>query len=241
MKALIIAAGGSVRLQPLTSKIPKTLLDVGEKKIIDFILDPLIYLNLEILIVTGHYGGKIKSYVKKNYNWDISFIHNSQWKEENGISVLKSEKYLRNEDKFLLLMSDHVFNPSFLSDLIEKDPQECYLCVDTNVNNIFGLKEATKVYIEKDRILDIGKNISYFNGVDCGIFLTTPYIFDVLKENVNIENTLNNAMKRLSTEGKLYAYDITENFWIDIDTEEDLRMLYEFLETYGWDSFQTYK
>jgi len=57
----------------------------------------------------------------------------------------------------------------------------------------------------------------------------------------NIENTLNNAMKRLSIERDLYAYDITGKFWIDIDTEEDLRMLYEFLETYGWDSFQTYK
>jgi len=241
MKALIIAAGGSTRLKPLTSKCPKTLLDVGEKKVIDFILDPLISLNLEILIVTGYYGEKIKNYVKKNYNRDISFIRNSQWKEENGISVLKSEKYLKNEDKFLLLMSDHIFNPRFLNDLIEKDPQECYLCVDTNVNNVFGLKEATKVHIEKDRILDIGKNISYYNGVDCGIFLTTPYIFDVLKENVNIENTLNNAMKRFSTEENLYAYDITGNFWIDIDTEEDLRVFYEFFETYGWDNLQTYK
>jgi len=241
MKALIIAAGGSTRLKPLTSKKPKTLVDVGEKKIIDFILDPLISLNLEILIVTGYYGEMIKSYVKKNYDWDISFIRNSQWKEGNGISVLKSEKYLKNEDKFLLLMSDHVFNPNFLDDLIEKDPQECYLCVDRNLNDISGLKEATKVYIEKDRILDIGKNISYYNGVDCGVFLTTPYIFDVLKENINTENTLNKAMKRLSAERNLYTYDITGNFWIDIDTEEDLGVLYEFLETYGRDSLQAYK
>lgn len=217
------------------------MLNVGEKKIIDFILDPLISLNLEILIVTGYYGEKIKNYVKKNYDWDISFIRNSQWEEGNGISVLKSEKYLRNEDKFLLLMSDHIFNPSFLDNLIEKDPQECYLCVDTNVNNVSGLEEATKVYIEKDRILDIGKNILNYNGVDCGIFLTTPYIFDVLKENINIENTLNNAMKRLSTERNLYTYDITGNFWIDIDTEEDLRVFYEFLEIYGRDSLQAYK
>ncbi|MEA1993562.1 MAG: hypothetical protein U9N35_04100 [Euryarchaeota archaeon] len=217
------------------------MLNVGEKKIIDFILDPLISLNLEILIVTGYYGEKIKNYVKKNYDWDISFIRNSQWEEGNGISVLKSEKYLRNEDKFLLLMSDHIFNPSFLDNLIEKDPQECYLCVDTNVNNVSGLEEATKVYIEKDRILDIGKNILNYNGVDCGIFLTTPYIFDVLKENINTENTLNNAMKRLSTERNFYAYDITGNFWIDIDTEEDLRVLYEFLESYGRDSLQAYK
>ncbi|HDN81348.1 MAG TPA: hypothetical protein ENG41_01315, partial [Methanomicrobia archaeon] len=99
MKALIIAAGSSTRLKPLTSKCPKTLLDVGEKKIIDFILDPLISLNLEILIVTGYYGEKIKRYVKKNYNRGISFIRNPQWEEENGISVLKSEKYLKNEDK----------------------------------------------------------------------------------------------------------------------------------------------
>ncbi|MCD6127819.1 MAG: NTP transferase domain-containing protein [Methanomicrobia archaeon] len=241
MKALIIAAGGSTRLRPLTSKVPKTLLNVGERKIIDLILDPLISLGMDIFIVTGYYGEKVKRYVKKNYEWNISFIHNSDWREGNGISVLRSEKYLKKEDKFLLLMSDHVFNPGFLRDFIDLDPQECYLCVDKDLKNVSELEEATKVYIEKDRILDIGKEISYYNAVDCGVFLTTPYIFDVLKENTGIEKTVNSAMKKLSSEGNLYAYDITGNFWIDIDTEKDLRMLYELVKTYGWDNFQTYK
>ena len=228
MKTLIIAAGRGKRLA--MKRQPKSLLYINEKTIIETILDTCNSVGLDdFVIVTGYEGKKIKEALKKGKN-KIKYIENPNFSEkENGYSVYCAKDALK--ENFLLLMSDHIFDSSILESMLDyKIENGCALCIDKDLENIFDLDEATKVYEQDKKILDIGKEIKLYNAVDTGFFLCTPYIFEVLERSIGSGSTkLSDAMKLLANEKKLFSIDITGNFWTDIDTEEDLEYAKKYL------------
>ena len=67
MKAIILAAGEGTRLKPLTLDIPKSLISIGGKPIIDRIFESLPDEIDEVFIVVGHLKEKIKSHLGDNF------------------------------------------------------------------------------------------------------------------------------------------------------------------------------
>jgi len=230
VKTLIIAAGRGKRLA--MKKWPKSLIRVNEKTIIETILDTCNNVGLdEFVIVTGYEGEKIKEALKNGKN-KIKYIENPNFSEkENGYSVYCAKDVLK--ENFLLLMSDHIVEPTILEKMVNYEIADgCALCIDKDLENIFDLDEATKVYEQDKKILDIGKKIKLYNAVDTGCFFCTPYIFESLEQSMKNGTTkLSDAMKLMASEGKLFSIDITGNFWIDIDTEEDLQCARNYLKS----------
>ncbi|MFQ5453155.1 MAG: sugar phosphate nucleotidyltransferase [Candidatus Zixiibacteriota bacterium] len=75
MKVIIPVAGIGTRLRPHTLTLPKPLLNVGGKTIIDYLLTPLIDINPEeVIFVIGYKGDMIKEYVNKHYSFKTTFI-----------------------------------------------------------------------------------------------------------------------------------------------------------------------
>ena len=69
MKAIILAAGVSRRLYPLTLDTPKSLLKINNKPIIDYQLDALRSIGVsEIILVLGYYKELFIDHFKKNHN-----------------------------------------------------------------------------------------------------------------------------------------------------------------------------
>ncbi|RKY85038.1 hypothetical protein DRQ09_07815, partial [candidate division KSB1 bacterium] len=86
------------------------------------------------------------------------------------------------------------------------------------------IEDATKVLIENDKIIDIGKELTIYNGVDTGIFLCSPSIFDALEESINNGNdTLSGGIRVLADRGKMRTLDVSGKFWIDVDDTKALK------------------
>ncbi|MCK4353513.1 NTP transferase domain-containing protein [candidate division WOR-3 bacterium] len=227
MKALIIAAGKGSRIKSLTKNEPKPLIQLLGLFLIErVILTAKQSGTNEFIIVVGHLGEKIKKKLGNGdrYGVKITYIENMEWEKGNGVSVLKAKELLNG--KFILLMADHIFEPKILSELkrIRLDNNECALAVDKMLKRHIGLDEATKVKIENGYIVDIGKKIDNYNGIDCGIFLLSPAIFEALEESIkNGNETLSGGIRVLAKKEKIKAFDIKENFWIDIDTKDNYR------------------
>lgn len=87
----------------------------------------------DIVLVVDYLGGKIKRFFGdgSKYGIKIEFARNNHWKLGSGVSLHVARKYLR--ENFVLLMSDHIFDPRILLDLKNFDIEaiECALCVDT--------------------------------------------------------------------------------------------------------------
>ena len=75
MKVIIPVAGVGQRLKPHTDSIPKPLLEVGGRAILDHVLKPLAGLDVdEVIFVIGHLGSQIRDYVQANYSFKTRFV-----------------------------------------------------------------------------------------------------------------------------------------------------------------------
>lgn len=223
MKAVILAAGRGKRLSQ-TSPKPLTFL-LGYTLIERTILSAKEYGITDFVIVVGYLGKDITEYLGSGEQLGVSiqFVQNPEWKKENGLSVLKAKEVVGNED-FILLMADHVFDQDLLSLLPGNTSKKCVLLVDENVEGVFDKKDATKVLVRNGSPIAIGKNLSKYNAVDCGIFYCTTDLFEALEGTVSKDRyRLSEAVQRLIDEGKLDVVDIDEGFWCDIDTQESLK------------------
>ncbi len=75
MKVVIPVAGSGTRLRPHTLSVPKPLLHVGGKAMLDHIVAPLVNLKPEeVIFVVGHKGQMIIEHIKKNYPFKSRFV-----------------------------------------------------------------------------------------------------------------------------------------------------------------------
>lgn len=117
MKAIILAAGKGTRFGEITKKIPKSLIPVNGKPIIEYTLASLPSKITDVYLVVGHLGEQIKSHVGKEYKGiKIKYI---ELKNLTGTAtaVWKAKKYL-GKDKFLVLYGDDLYSKNELEKLI---------------------------------------------------------------------------------------------------------------------------
>ena len=111
-------------------------------------------------------------------------MENPEYLKDNGVSVLRAKPEIR--DPFLLLMSDHIFEPETARALLHEPLHdgEVTLAVDKNIDSIFDLDDATKVRMQGERIVEIGKNLRSYNALDTGMFHCTPALFQALESSM---------------------------------------------------------
>jgi len=106
MKAVILAGGKGTRLASLAKHVPKPLLLVGEKPVLEHQIMLLKSYDVqEIWILVGHLGQRIKEYFKDGKQWSIK-IRYVQEKEPRGTAgALKALEHIIQDD-FLVLSGD---------------------------------------------------------------------------------------------------------------------------------------
>ena len=157
MKAVILAAGVSRRLYPLTYDIPKCLIKVGEKPIINHQLDSLKNSGIdEIIIVVGYHREILIDHINTNYqSLNVNFVLNQHYFETNTAYSLQLCDALINNDQFILLNADVLYPYEVLERLMNSS-HDTILAVEIKKCG----KEEVKVIEGKDeRIVAIGKDL----------------------------------------------------------------------------------
>lgn len=189
----------------------------------------------EFYVVTGYHGKILQEHLEafsRKRNVKITCLYNDEWEKENGISVLKAKDILH--EKFILLMSDHIFSGDIIKKLRNQriNNDEVILAIDQNTidNRFVDEEDATKVFVKASKIVATGKNLKPYNAYDTGIFLCTPVIFKAILQSSNKGDTsLSGAINELAGKGKVRAMDVNGNYWIDIDNETELKQAEKYL------------
>ncbi len=230
MRALIIAAGAGERFGELTKHKPKPLLDVSGQPLITWILKGLRRAGIKGAFITVGYKGELikKELGSKHGDLKIEYIDNPYWEKGNLQSLLVAEPYLK--ESFILCMSDHLFEPRIVEELIEyKTDKTVLLGVDKKFQQT---ADDTKALVDENKnIKRIGKKI-LGNYVDTGFFKCTPKVFKYARKAATEGKfELGECMNLAAEAGDAEAYDINHKFWIDVDTEEELDTYY--VRNYG--------
>ncbi len=228
MKAIILAAGVSRRLYPLTLDTPKSLLKINNKPIIDYQLDALRSIGLsEIILVLGYYKELFIDHIKKNHNdFKLSVITNHHFFETNTAYSVWLCREIAQGDDILLMNADVLFPIELLKRLIVSK-QKNLLAVEIKQ---CGQEEVKVIEGENNRIVAIGKKLIEENSL--GEFIGVAKFSQLfMKEFFNSLNNLISAggksdyfeaaIDPLLSENALYYEDVTDLPSKEIDFLED--------------------
>ena len=225
-RAVILAAGNGDRFHNPTheSKLLQPLLG-----------QPILLRTLEAAydagirtatVVVGYQADRVRELVERGApeRMAVSFALNPEWRLENGVSALAARTHV-GQDRFALLMGDHVFEPPVLQRMLglAVEGDESLLAVDARPATPEQADEATKVRRDGSRIIAIGKELTEFDALDTGVFVFSPVLFDALEHaRANGDTTLSGGVRRLAAQGLMRAVEIGNATWCDIDTLSDL-------------------
>jgi choline kinase len=238
MKAVILAAGMGTRLRPVTYGTPKALMEIGGRAVIEYPLRALQEAGIsEVGVVVGHQSQRVGLTVQE-FTSGITIIENDSYRGGNAISVLAARSFVADEP-FVLCMADHVISAEITMSLLSEDSKADILCVDRRAYLPSQIGDATRVLTDLDgTILDIGKNLDFYNAVDTGVFRITAQVFEAIEQLMRRQGlavSISDVVTHMGRQGRPFSTcDVSGMFWADVDTPEDYRSVETLLKGDRW-------
>ena len=227
IEAAILAAGEGKRLQPITKYLPKTLLPIVTRPLLENIIVSLRQQGIEkICINVHHFRKKMLDFIRKReYGKEIEISIEDRILGTGG-GIGRMRRFLENEN-FV------VHNGDIITDIYIDEAYKFHKERNGLVTLLIQKGENSKdIKIEEDgRIIDIGQRLKpeekereHFDFT--GIAILNRKIFNFLPEDDfhDIIDTYTN----LITEGEdIFGFICRDNYWIDIGTKENYLLVHK--------------
>ena len=237
MKAIILAAGYAVRLQPLTLDTPKPLLFIGKKRMVDRILDKIVPLGGlgEIYVVSnGKFFQKFEEWHKGvGSEKKIAIINDGSTTNENRLGAIKDLELVITSQKIdedlLVVAGDNLFDfrlEGFL-EFARSHPDGVSVAL-YDVKNLEAAKSFGVVKIDADsKVTDFEEKPQNPRSTlaSTGIYYFPKNKLPFIKEYVKMLNKLDAPgyyIGWLAKQHKVYGYTFLED-WYDIGTIESYK------------------
>ena len=227
---VIMAGGRGQRLQPLTNKIPKPLLKVGDKPIIEHNLDRLASYGIDDFWLSVNYlGDQIENYFGsgKAKNIKIEYV----WETEPMGTIGSVSKIKNFEHDFVLVTnSDLLTNidyENFFLEFIKQGADMSVLTIPYQVNIPYAVLETKEGIIKG---LEEKPNYTYYsNG---GVYLIKKNILNHIPEN-SFFNSTDLIESLIANEYKVVSYPFS-GYWLDIGKHEDYNKAQEDINNFNF-------
>ncbi|WP_236847179.1 nucleotidyltransferase family protein [Campylobacter lanienae] len=215
-QVVLMAGGLGMRLRPLTSKIPKPMLHVGPKPILQTIIESFTsygYLNFTICV--NYRSEIIKEYFGNGdkFGINIRYIHESKRLGTAGALSLID----RPQDEFFVMNADLLTNADFskLHDYHNAHKSIATMCVrEYEMQVPYGV-----VNLDDNTIKSITEKPKSKFHVSAGIYMLKPQILDLIDKNSYLD--MPDLFNQLAAKGlNPKAYPISEK-WLDIGRIEE--------------------
>lgn len=228
MRAIVLVAGVGWRLKPYTETVPKCLVQIGGRSLLQRYLENFSALGLsETVLVVGHFKEQVMAEAARGPgDVEVRFAVNRQFTRGNILSLWLA----RHEfDDDILVMDGDVLFPRELLARVLASPHANAIAVDERFQH---KGEGQSVLCEDGWVVEVTKDVDADAGVHgraVGLLRLSADAAEVLrgileefietgKDSVEYED----AFRELAAEVPIGVVEIGDLPWIDIDIEEDL-------------------
>lgn len=219
-KVVIMAGGKGMRLRPLTKNIPKPMLKVGKKPILQIILEKfkesgyknfVICVNYKSKVIQDFFGDGMKFGVK------ITYIHEKiKMGTAGALSLLK--KNMKINEPFFVMNGDLLTNLNFekLLDFHQNHNSKATMCIrEYNIESPYG-----EVQLSKENIIGINEKPSHKFFVNAGIYILDPKCINLIPKRFYDMPTL--FKKIIDKKEKVISFPLGE-YWLDVGRINDFK------------------
>lgn len=219
-KAFILAGGVGVKMRPLTYELPKTMIPVNGRPILDHIIELLRESGIrDLIILLGPLGDKVRNHFGDGSKFGVKITYIEEPRPSGTAKPLVAAKTLLAGGPFVMMYGD-VLAEINLKDMISFHEHSSKLAtmaltsVDTPGDwGVVGLQgEKIVSFTEKPHTSGISHNIN------AGIFIMDPAIVDFVPKKA-FSMLEKDVFPKLVSQGQLCGYQF-EGKWFDIATPE---------------------
>lgn len=224
---VILAGGLATRLYPVTSKIPKSLIEVAGKP---FIFHQLALLNQQgvcnVVLCVGKFGEMIQDYVGDGYAWGlrVRYSYDGETLLGTGGAIKKATPFL--PEVFLVLYGDSYLDIDLkpLLEMFESEGKPALMTVYHNKNKW----DKSNILFKNDRIVKYDKKnpIPEMEHLDYGINILRKSIFNYWPEETHFD--LSEVFIKLIENGEVSAFEVFKRFY-EIGSIQGIKETEEYL------------
>lgn len=166
MKIVLPVAGNGVRLRPYTENLPKCLLPVAGKTIIDWIVDDALFLKpSETIFITGYKASVVDEFLKQKPEWGAVRTVVQSNPQGLGEAISLALPYVNDDEPLLIILGDTLFeadlsilkneNENVLYTFKVEDPKRFGVAVTDKDGRIERLVEKPQEFVSDEAIVGI--------------------------------------------------------------------------------------
>lgn len=218
MKAVILAGGRGTRLRPYTTVIPKPLVPVGDKAVLEILLDNLrIHGINEVIMCVNHYAELIKAYFGDGSRYGLKIGYSL---ETTPLSTVAPLKLIENLPEHFLVMNGDLLTEmdfaEFFNYHLKHDSLLTVATYQRDVHVDFGVIDVDNDF---NLAVEFREKPTYHFNVSMGVYAFNRRVLDFVPENRpfgfdNLMATLLNLQQPVN----VYRYD---GYWLDIGRPAD--------------------
>ncbi len=212
--AVIMAGGKGTRLRPITNIIPKALIPIGEKPIMEVIIDKFREIGIRDFYISVNY----KREMIRNY-------FNPLGEKDCNLTFIEEDKPLGTAGS-LYMMRNKLKDSFFVSNcdiLIDQDFREVYQYHKENGNELtilsalkhYPIPYGTLETGEYGVLKDMKEKPELTFQVNTGMYVLEPHLLNEIPENTYFQIT-SLIKKVINRKGKIGVFPVSEHSWIDI-------------------------
>jgi NDP-sugar pyrophosphorylase family protein len=219
-RAIILAGGAGMRLRPYTTVLPKPLMPVGDRPVLDVVIRQLAHHEFNrVTIVTGHLAELIEAFFGDGSRYGVPIDY---FREDEPLGTVGALSLIESlNDPFLVmngdilttidynaLLADHVGNDAVATIATTQRDVEISLGVlkfddDGDPSRLTGYDEKPKVHYE----------------ASMGVYCFSPAVIRHIKPGERLD--FPDLILRLIAAGEIVRADRSTEYWLDIGRHED--------------------
>ena len=229
-KAVLLAAGRGTRMRELTLDVPKPMLPVRGRPILDYIVSGLHAAGVEeILIVVGYRADVVTDHFGDGAGHGVRMSYATQVTQDGTGRVVELAKDFAGSDGFILSYGDILVDPSNYRVLAAPGAEEAIVTVkysdDVSKGGAVFVNDAFDLVDLREKPKPGEPTSPWYNA---GVYFFRPSIFEFtarLQKSVRGEYELTDAIRDLAQSGRrVRAYELIGN-WADVRDPEVLAEL----------------
>ena len=230
MKAIILSAGHGRRLLPMTANIPKCLLDIHGRTVVEWQIDHLIENGInDITVVVGYGADQVEALLDERYGpKQIRTLYNPFFDIADNLATAWMARDELTGD-FVLLNGDTLFEPAVLKRLLDSPVKPITLARDRKSRYD---TDDMKVCLDGNRLVKIGKDLEAdrVDGESIGMLLFREQGSRLFKDAIEqamrtpaaLQQWYLSVIDQLAPGGHVWSQSIHGLQWGELDYPVDL-------------------
>ena len=215
MKAVVLVGGLGTRLRPLTFAVPKPLLAVGDRPMLQLILEQLRDAGVtEIVLATGYLAPLIEAFCGdgSRFGVEVSYVREGRPLGTAGPLSLVRDRVAR--DELLVLMNGDIVTRARFADMIAFARRGEFELTVGYVDYVYKSPYGV-LTVEGDEVVGIAEKPRVAYRVSSGIYVVRGSALDLVPDATTF--SVPDLIERLRADGRrVGAYHIRE-FWLGVE------------------------